>query len=211
MRKWFEIGGLVAAAVLIAFGIVAIAMGVNARNTVSSELKQQQIVGTPDMTPSGIKSEAQKAGLKNVSFPTCSVANEPVTSGARARCFAQYMRIHTLEATGGVPYAQMPRYATADGKGTNDPTKALQSKGQPVSNAARDIWVTETALTTALNTSYMADQLALFGIVVGVAFLLTGIGFAILAVGGALRSRDTAFGWFQKSESPGPGKPVPTA
>jgi len=211
MRKWFEIGGLVAAAVLIAFGIVAIAMGVNARNTVSSELKQQQIVGSPDMTPSGIKSEAQKAGLTNVSFPTCSVANESVNSGARARCFAQYMRIHTLEATGGVPYAQMPRYATADGKGTNDPTKALQSKGQPVANAARDIWVTETALTTALNTSYMADQLALFGIVVGVAFLLTGIGFAILAIGGALRSRDTAFGWFQKSEAPTPGKPVPTA
>jgi len=211
MRKWFEIGGLVAAAVLIAFGVVAIAMGINGRNTVSSELKQQQIVGTPDMTPSGIKSEAQKAGLKNVNFPTCSVANEPVTSGARARCFAQYMRIHTLEATGGVPYAQMPRYATADGKGTNDPTKALQSNGQPVDNAARNIWVTETALTTALNTSYMADQLALFGIVVGVAFLLTGFGFAILAIGGALHSRETAFGWFQKSEQPTPATPAPTA
>jgi hypothetical protein len=211
MRKWFEIGGLVAAAVLIAFGVVAIVLGVNGRNTVSSELKQQQIVGTPDMTPSGIKAEAQKAGLKNISFPTCSVANQAVTSGARARCFAQYMRIHTLEATGGVPYAQMPRYATADGKGTNDPTKALQSKGQPVSNAARDIWVTETALTTALNTSYMADRLALFGIVVGVAFLLTGFGFAILAIGGALHSRATAFGWFQKSEEPAPARPVPTS
>jgi len=198
MRKWFEIGGLVAAAVLIAFGVVAIVLGVNGRNTVSSELKQQQIVGTPDMTPSGIKAEAQKAGLKNISFPTCSVANQAVTSGARARCFAQYMRIHTLEATGGVPYAQMPRYATADGKGTNDPTKALQSKGQPVSNAARDI-------------SYMADRLALFGIVVGVAFLLTGFGFAILAIGGALHSRATAFGWFQKSEEPAPARPVPTS
>ena len=27
----------------------------------------------------------------------------------------------SLEATGGVTYAQLPRYATADGKGTNDP------------------------------------------------------------------------------------------
>jgi hypothetical protein len=47
--------------------------------------------------------------------------------------------------------------------------------------------VTETALTTALNTSYMASQLALFGIVVGIALLLSGFGFAILALGGALR------------------------
>jgi hypothetical protein len=108
------------------------------------------------------------------------------------------MRIHTLEATGGVPYALMPRYATADGKGTNDPARALQAGGKPVDNAARNIWVTETALTTALNTSYMASQLALFGIVTGIAFLLTGIGFGILAISGALRNPETALTWFAK-------------
>src|SRR5256885_198056 len=100
MRKVFEIGGLVAAVVLVAFGVAAIAMSANGRSTVSSELKQQQIVGTPDMTPAGIKAEVQKAGLKNISLPTCSVANKAVTNGSRARCFAQYMRIHALEATG---------------------------------------------------------------------------------------------------------------
>lgn len=36
----------------------------------------------------------------------------------------------------------------------------------------------------------MAEQLALFGIVVGVALLLSGIGFIILALGGALRGRE---------------------
>ena len=51
--------------------------------------------------------------------------------------------------------------------------------------------MTETALTTALNTSYMAEQLALFGIVVGVALLLSGIGFGILAIGGALRNPES--------------------
>jgi len=55
--------------------------------------------------------------------------------------------------------------------------------------------VTETALTTALNTSYMAQQLSLFGIVVGVALLLAGIGFGILALGGALESPQAAFGF----------------
>ena len=52
------------------------------------------------------------------------------------------------------------------------------------------MWVTETALATALDSSYMASQLALFGIVVGVALLLAGLGFMILAIGGALRNQE---------------------
>jgi hypothetical protein len=211
MRKVFEIGGLVAAVVLIGFGVAALVMGINGRSTVQDSLKLEQITGSPDMTPSAIAAEAKKAGLPaSIKLPTKSVAGEAINTGARARVFAQYMRIHTLEATGGVPYAQMPRYATADGKGTNDPTKALQSNGAPVDNAARNIWVTETALTTALNTSYMAEQLSLFGIVVGIALLLTGIGFAILAIGGALRNPDTALTWFKKKDQPSAIKPVPT-
>jgi hypothetical protein len=159
---------------------------------VQHSLKLEQIVGTPDMTPAAIKGEATKAGLKNIEFPTCSVANQPVDNGTRARCFAQYMRIHTLEATGGLTYAQMPRYASPDGKGTNDPTAATKdAKGQPVDNAIRDLWVTETALTTALNTSYLAEQISLFGVVVGIALLLSGIGFGVLALAGALRSKES--------------------
>jgi hypothetical protein len=203
MRKLFEIGGFVAAAVLIAFGIVAIVMGVNGRNTVGTELKQQQIVGTPDMTPSAIAAEARKAGLKNVSLPTCSVAGTPITTGARARCFAEYMRIHALEATGGYVYSQMgmylakpgtPRSQLLPGGGTDNAAYAqLDPKTkQPLPNGARNVWVTETALATALNTSYMADQLSLFGIVVGVALLLSGIGFGVLAVGGTLRNAEPA-------------------
>jgi hypothetical protein len=198
MKKIFEFGGVAAGVVLIAFGIAAIVLGVNGKNTVSSSLKEQAIVGTPDMTPSGIAAEAKAAHLPStIKLPTCSVAGEAVTNGARARCFADYMRIHSYEATGGVPYAQMPRYATADGKGTNDATKALQSNGRPVDNAARNIWVTETALSTALNVSYMAEQLGNFGIVVGIALLLSGVGFIVLAIGGALR----AGGWLFAREA----------
>ena len=192
MRKFLEIGGLVAAVVLIAFGIGAVVIGAQGRSTVHTNLKTEQIVGTPDMTPAGIKAEAAKAGLKNISLPTCSVAGQAVTNGTTARCFAQYMRIHALEATGGLTYAQMPHYATADGKGTNDATKAVQVNGRPQDNAARNVWVTETALTTALNASYMAEQTALFGIVVGIALLITGVGLGVLAIGGTLRNPDTA-------------------
>jgi F0F1-type ATP synthase membrane subunit c/vacuolar-type H+-ATPase subunit K len=40
-----------------------------------------------------------------------------------------------------------------------------------------------------------------FGIVVGIALLLSGIGFGILAVGGALRNRDSALAHLQSHGS----------
>jgi hypothetical protein len=192
MRKWLEWGGIAAGVVLIGFGIGALVLSVQGKNTVKDSLAQEQITGTPDMTPSAIAAEGAKAGLKNVDYPSCSVAGESVDTGSEARCFAEYMRIHALEASGGLTYAQMPRYATADGKGTNDPTAAQKDPktGQPVNNAARDLWVTETALATALNSSYLADQLGNFGIVVGIALLLAGVGFIVLAASGALRRQE---------------------
>jgi hypothetical protein len=190
MKRFFEIGGFISAAILIIFGVAVIALGANGRSTVNSSLKDEAIVGSPDMTPALIKTAATEAGLTGVSLPTCSVAGKAVTNGSSARCFAQYMRIHTLEATGGKTYAEMPRFATADGKGTNDAAKALVgANGAPTANAARDIWVTETALTTALNMSYLASQLSLFSIVIGVALLLTGIGFGILSYAALYRRR----------------------
>jgi len=186
VKKILEYGGLAAGAVLIVFGIVAIVMGFNGRSTVQSSLKNEYIVGTPDMTPAAIKGEATKAklDLNKIQIPTCTVANKTINDGATARCFAQYMRIHTFEATGGQTYAQMGRFLTADGTATNDSKAAAvdPKTKQPVENGLRNLWVTETALTTALNVSYMASQLALFGIVVGVALLLSGIGFVILAL-----------------------------
>src|SRR2546423_10030402 len=108
MRKFFEIGGVVAAAILIAFGIASIVMGMNGRDTVRHSLRQEQIVGTPDMTSSAIAAEAKKAGLPaSIDLPTVDVAGKPINTGDRARAFASYMRIHVLEASGGLTYAQM--------------------------------------------------------------------------------------------------------
>jgi F0F1-type ATP synthase membrane subunit c/vacuolar-type H+-ATPase subunit K len=241
MRKLFEIGGLIAAAVLIAFGVAAIVMGFDGRSTVNSSLKQEQITGTPDMTPQAIAGEvtaAQQAQSQLVAklraagaqvtpspidTPTCSVAGKLVNSGSEARCFAQYMRIRTFGATSGLTYSQMGRYVAkpdtplrfTDGLGaTSDPKYAVvdSQTQQPTSNGRRDIWVTYTALTTALNTSYMASQLSLFGIVVGIALLLAGIGFGILAIGGALRSPEPGFAWLTRPFTKHAKTPaVPTA
>ena len=192
-RKLLLYGGIIAGSILILFGIGAIVLSIQGKNTVTDSLKAEKIVGSPDMTPEEIQKEATAAGLENVDVPSCDVAGETIDTGSEAKCFASYMRIHALEASGGLTYAEMPRYATDDGKGTNDPAQATKSaNGQPVSNAKRDLWVTETALATALNVSYMADQLGNFGLVVGIALLLAGIGFIVLAVAGPLTERRSA-------------------
>jgi hypothetical protein len=194
-RKILEFGGYIAAAVLIAFGIASIVMGVSGRNEVRTDIKRELIVGSPDMNKTAILAEAKDAKLPAsiiADLPTCNVANKVIDTGSRAKCFGSYMRIHTFEATGGLTYAQMGRFqakpgapvAKTDGHGgTSDDAYALidPKTKQPVSNHARDLWVTETALTNALNTSFFAEQVSLFGIVVGAALLLAGFGFGILA------------------------------
>jgi len=221
MRKAFEIGGLVAAAVLIVFGVVAIVMGVNGRDTVNTSLQNEYIVGSSDMTPSAIKAEAQKAGIASAvkQWPTENIANQEIDTGAEARQMAMYMHIHSLEATGGYTYAQMgqftakpgtPKSELMPGGGTSNSEFAASDPKtkQPVPNGGRQVWVTYNALGTALNTSYMASQLALFGIVVGIALLLSGIGFAVLAIGGALRNPETALSFVRRSPNKAPAVPV---
>jgi hypothetical protein len=202
MKKFFEYGGIVAGVILVLFGVGALVLGVVGRHEVRQDIKREAIVGSADMTPSVIKGEIAKAGLTGkVDAPSCDVAGEAITTGSEAKCFASYMRIHTLEATGGYTYSQMGRFQAKDGTpkselaaggGTdNDQWAAIDpTTKQPIANGARNIWVTETALTTALNTSFFAERVALFSAVVGLALLLTGIGFLVLAWVGALQKRE---------------------
>jgi len=175
-RRLWEIGGFVAGGLLIAFGVVAIYMGVDGRTTVRDSIKQEQITfGTAD-DPAVAQYAEQWAG-------------EQVQTGEQARAFANIMRYHTVNAEWnpeGLTYAQMGRFLAKDDPtnpaGTSDEAAALTDEtGKPVSNSYRNQWVTQTALSNALNMSYMAEQLSLFGMVVGVALLLTGIGLVILA------------------------------
>ena len=177
-RKFFEYGGWIAGAVLIVFGVVAIVMGVNGRSEVRDALAAQKITATPDAAE--ITNGALQPG-------------EAINTGAQAKQFAKVMEHHALEATKGQHYAEMGRFLTTSGQPTSDEAKAAKDPktGQPVENGLRNLWVTETSLSTALNMSYMAEQLSLFGIVTGVALLLTGIGFLVLAIGGALRRAES--------------------
>jgi hypothetical protein len=153
-----QLAGLAVAVALTIFGASAVVKGIDGRSTVRDALAAEQIVGTPSFTPAAIKAKAAEAGLRGVALPSCSVAGKPIASGDDARCFAEYMRVDALIGTQGATYAQMPRFATKDNKGTNDAAAALTyPNGEPMSNPARQVWVTETALSTALNTSYMAE------------------------------------------------------
>jgi hypothetical protein len=181
----FRLGGLVAGLILVVLGVGAIVTGLAGRHEVSTDIKREQIVGTPDMKPSVMAQKVKEAGLKDVAVPSCDVAGKAIANGSDAKCFASYMRIHALEATGGKTYAQMPQFATADGKGTDSAAEAVKDPktGSPQSNQARQVWISETALGTALNTAFFASQVGLFAIVMGVALLLSGIGFLVIASG----------------------------
>ena len=176
-RKLFELGGIVAGIVLIAFGAGALFMSVNGLGTVRDNLKQEQITF-------GNAAEDEAVPAK--------YSEQLVDNGTKARAFAQVMRSHVLESSGGLTYAQLGRFVAAsnpdDPAGTSDEAAALKDdNGKPVTNPIRNTWVAETALTTALNLAYTAERISYFGIVVGIALLLTGIGFLVLAIGGALR------------------------
>ena len=162
MSKLVTYAGIAASVILIAFGIGAIVTGINGRDRVQSDLAREQIVGTPDST----------------------IPNQLVDTGSEAQAFANVMRKHTLEATGGQTYAQMGRFLDENGKPTSDEKLAATDakSGQPVENPLRNMWINETALTTALNTAYFAESVATFAIVMGAALLLTGIGFLVMVI-----------------------------
>jgi hypothetical protein len=189
VRRSFVLGGVVAGVLLVILGIASIVVGASGRAEVRDRVADEQIVGTPDMTPEATETGVKEAGLTGeVQIPDCDVADERIDTGSEAECFAEYIRVHTLESTGGKVYSEMPRAVYKDtGKPVpEDKVETALENGTAEDNPERQIWVTATALSTALNTSYFAEQVSVFSIVVGVALVLIGIGLLVLTMG-ALR------------------------
>jgi hypothetical protein len=171
--KLFRIGGYISGGVLVVLGIAVIVLGIWGFNFTRDHIAREGIVFGPIEDPAVAEHAEQWAG-------------EPVETGSQALAMAEIMREHTLSSTGGLTYAEMGRYQSAadpsDPEGTNDAEAAAKDEnGEPISNGARNIWVTETALATALDMGFMSEMLSLFSIVVGIALLLTGVGLLILA------------------------------
>ncbi len=175
-RAIFAYGGIAASLILVVFGLASIVIGYQGRADVRQMLEDEQITVSADAE---------------------NYAGEIVDNGAKAQAQADVIRMHQLEATGGLTYAQMGRFATEDGNpaGTNNADEAAKNPdtGAPLPNTLRDRWITATALSTSLNTAYFAEQVGLFSMVMGFAMLLTGIGFAVLTVGALwVHREDTA-------------------
>ena len=181
-----RIGGYVSGGVLIAFGIAVIALGIWGFAFTRDHIEREGITFGSIEDPAVAEHAPDWAG-------------QPVDTGRKALAQAEIMREHTLSGTGGLTYAQMGRYVSAedpsDPAGTNDEAAAAKDEnGEPIPNSARNTWVTETALATALDMGFMSEMLSIFSMIVGVALLLTGIGLVILAkaVFGRLRTTTAA-------------------
>jgi hypothetical protein len=182
LRKLFWAGGLVAGTLLIVAGALWIWQGVAARDEVQETISREQITGTPDMRPEDVP-----AGLVE-DPPTCEVADEPITTGEEARCFAEYMRVHALEGTGGKTFAQIGRFLDAEGNETfSEEDAATDPKtGAPVSNPTRELWVTQRALATGLELAFVGEQVSLFSIATGGLFVVIGVGLLVMLLAGGV-------------------------
>lgn len=168
MKKLFPPALVVLGVVFAAAGVYTFARGVDARRQVHGELAAQRIVTPPD----------------------ASLPNRPVVDEATAKSQADIIARHAAEATGGLTYAEMGKFANPAGtpKGTNDEAAAVKdAAGKPVPNQARSTAFQAAALRTSLYASVMAFELSLLVIGLGAMLVVTGGAFA--GIGVSLRSR----------------------
>jgi hypothetical protein len=190
--RLFAIGGFAAGLVLVAAGIGSAVVGYQGRADVRETLTRENIIAPQDST----------------------IPGQLVNTGDKARAQAAIIRQHQLDRTGGLTYAEMGRFATADGNpaGTNVAADAaVGPTGNPLPNTARDGWITATALITALETAFFAEQVGNFAILMGFALLLTGIGLTVLTAAAILHI--PGFRAAEEKEAPvaADGQAVPAA
>ena len=182
-RKILELGGIVSSPSSDrVFGIGAIITGLDGRSTVQDDLKQEQIVGTPTCRrlPSR-RAPRRRDSRRAIELPTVAVAGQAIDTGAA--------RAASPPTSGSIrsrrPAARPTRSCRASRRPTGrDSTTSLRPSRTRRASRSRTrsatSLITATALETALNTSYMAEQLSLFGIVVGRRAAVAGIGLGIL-------------------------------
>ncbi len=126
-------------------------------------------------------------GAWGISFTHKNIAQEKITtpedseipgvlvSGPMTlKAQADIIREHTLKTTGGKTYAEMPRTidkVDAAGK----VVLGADGKAVQVPNTTRDMWVTATALTTALNLGILTYVFSGLFLLLGLISFWTGV------------------------------------
>ena len=123
--------------------------------------------------------------------PDCDVAEKPMDSGSRARCFAEWMRVHAPEGTGGRTYSEMGRFLDEQGQEVFTEKEAATNPeaGRPVENPARQLWVSQRALATGLEPAYVGERVSPFSIATGALSILIGAGFLVMLLAGNVLGR----------------------
>lgn len=128
----------------------------------------------------GISFTYTKIAAENITTPADSaIPSVPVRGPLTLKAQADIMRAHVLKTTGGKTYAEMPRQIPKlDQNGK--PVIDEQGKEVMVPNTARDLWVTYTALTTALNLGLLTYAFSGMSVLIGLISIWAGMVFFAL-------------------------------
>jgi hypothetical protein len=108
-------------------------------------------------------------------------AGTPVQGPAAARALAETIRERTLEAAGGLTYAEVPSFVDGSGAPTSDADAAVRDArtGAPVRNPQVELWLQSMTLQSALMQAYTGFRLAQFTTAVGGSLAALGLGLAL--------------------------------
>ena len=154
MKKLLKISSLLA----IIVGIVLVLGGIFGITFIYKNVAQEKIITPAD----------------------ASISDKSVRGPLTLKAQADIIRKHTLKMTGNKTFAEMPREIQKLGE-NNQPI--LDASGKPVmtSNTTRDIWITATTLTTALNLGILSYVLSCLVALFGFVSIWIGIIFYVLS------------------------------
>ena len=129
----------------------------------------------------GIVFTYQNIARENITTPDdASIPGVPVRGPFTLKAQADIIRTHVLKTTKGKTFAEMPRQIP---KVDESGQSVLDESGKPtmIANTARDLWITATTLTTALNLGIITYTFSGFILLFGLISIWTGIVFYILS------------------------------
>lgn len=109
-----------------------------------------------------------------------TIPGKPVSDPFTLKSQADIIRHHTLNSTEGKTYAEMPRQIEKVDEAGN-PVLDADGNAVMVPNDARNLWITATTLTTALNLGILTYAFSAFIVLIGGISIWTGVVFWALA------------------------------